>query len=627
MPKIKSSCNNEGLLSEPSTQAQLETPTGSGWGRTISVPDRQESLLIGLPIELQVHIISFLKHRDVVRLQQVCTHFHKIIEDNHELAKAWYRQFTSPHQYRLKRALPTKDVKQLTQWLQLFTNDKQFITSLMEHREKTYFPALFYFTQTRLMSECEKFEVDTKATIIHDHGIMSVKTLLNGLYIAVSGQDNMARIYVRQFNESQSEFSWVEKNKISHNKCVEKVRFSNDARRLVTHSFDYTGKICREMNDGSWQKEFTISHKNAIRTIAFCPNNQYLVTASWDGTAKILTLKDDELWEEKDLISLDRSIESAEFSYDGQRLVIACRDNTAKIYGLKNGLWEPEMNITHDSPVLSAFFSCDNRHVVTISKNEKLKLHGLMDNGLWQEKELAFNDDQVKSAIFSRDGHRLLITSEERTETIYDEEDDGWWDNGFGEQVSFKVTIYGEKDDGSWEHEITISHDDQIISAALSRDGRYALTASTDGKAKILCRDDNGSWVVEAIVRHNRGIKSAIFSYDSRHVVTTSSDGTVMIYSLKLGSWHKTAVISHDKEIFTAIFRADSRLVLTACKKTLKIHGLQMDGKWDQKAIISHDATIDYVSHSGHYVIVACSDNKVFVYELRGTNRLIADTE
>ncbi|WP_252178716.1 F-box/WD40 repeat-containing protein [Endozoicomonas sp. 4G] len=616
MPKIESNPNNEGLLSVSANQVQLETPTGSGWGRTISVPDSQESLLIGLPIELQVHIFSFLKHRDIVRLQQVCTHFHQIIENNHELAKAWYRQFTSPQQYRLKRALPTKDVKQLTQWLQLFTNDQQLITSLVEHREKDFFPALFYFTQTRLMSECEKFEVDTKAIIVHDHEIMSVRTILNGLYIVVSGQDNMARIYVRQFNESQSEFSWVEKNKISHNKCVEKVRFSNDARRLVTHSFDYTGKICREMNDGSWQKEFTISHKNAIRTIAFCPNNQYLVTASWDGTAKILTLKDDELWEEKDLISLDRSIESAEFSYDGQRLVIACRDNTAKIYGLKNGSWEPEMNITHDSPVLSAFFSCDNRHLVTISNNKKLKLHGLMDNGLWQEKELAFNDGQFKSVIFSRDGHRLLITSEENNGSL---------DTGSGDEVSFKVTIYGEEDDGSWEHEITIFHDAQIVSAALTHDGRYALTASADGKAKILCRDDNGSWRVGVIIRHNRKITSAGFSFDSRHVVTASSDGTAMIYSLRLGSWDKTAVISHDGEVFTALFRLDSRHVFTASKKTLKIHSLQTDGKWDQKAIISHDTPIHYVNYSGHYVIVKCGDKKVFVYELRGTNQLIAD--
>ncbi|WP_252178717.1 F-box/WD repeat-containing protein [Endozoicomonas sp. 4G] len=561
MPKIESGSNNEGLLPVPATQAQLETPTGSGWGRTISVPDSQESLLIGLPIEIQEHIISFLKFRDVACLQQVCTHFRQTIEDNHELAKAWYRQFTSPLQYRLKWALPTKDVKQLTKWLQLFTKDKQLITSLMEHQEKDYFPALFYFTQARLMSECEKFEVDTKAAIVHGHRIKSVSTVLNGLYIAVAGT-HMARIYARQFNELQSEFRWVEKTKIFHN-FVKDVRFSNDARCLVTISLDYTGKICRQKDDGSWQEEFTISHASKINSAAISPNNQYLVTACLDGTAKILTLKDDGLWEEKDLISLDRPIESAEFSYDSQRLILACYDNTAKIYRLKNGLWEPEVNITHDNPVLLAFFSDDNRHVVTIDKEQKLKLHGLADNGLWQEKELAFNDSRVKSVLFSLDCHRLLITRRDCT-----------------------VTIYGEEEDGSWKHEITISHDDPIISAALSLDERCVLTVSEDGTVMFHSLK-LGSWHKTAVISDGKEVVTAMFSpADSRHVLICE-DKTLKIYGQQTdGTWEPKAIISHDTPIWFTTF-----------------------------------------SYDGHYVTVICRDNTMFIYELRGHNRLIADTE
>jgi WD40 repeat protein len=100
-------------------------------------------------------------------------------------------------------------------------------------------------------------------------------------------------------------------------------------------------------------------------------------------------------------------------------------------------------------------------------------------------------------------------------------------------------------------------HDDWILSAEFSRDGRRVLTASADTTAKVW---DLATHRVLLTLSGNRSdVKTARFNPTGTAVVTASSDGTARVWDITTG----IALERHRSWVLDAQFTADGRRIFT----------------------------------------------------------------
>ena len=77
-------------------------------------------------------------------------------------------------------------------------------------------------------------------------------------------------------------------------------------------------------------------------------------------------------------------------------------------------------------------------------------------------------------------------------------------------------------------------HDNIVLSAAFSPDGKRIVTASFDGTARIWDAT-TGEPIGEPLRGHERGVTSAAYSPDGRRIVTASQDKTARIWDSASG--------------------------------------------------------------------------------------------
>ena len=77
----------------------------------------------------------------------------------------------------------------------------------------------------------------------------------------------------------------------------------------------------------------------------------------------------------------------------------------------------------------------------------------------------------------------------------------------------------------------TICHSGPVANASFSCDGKFLVTASRDGTAKI-CRLEGGKWQEIVTIGHSKAVTNASFGPDYQ-LVTASRDNTAKIWVLK----------------------------------------------------------------------------------------------
>ncbi|WP_422133814.1 F-box/WD repeat-containing protein [Endozoicomonas sp. ALD040] len=512
MHGIDNKSSTDGSHSPPPGQVRLETPKVICAGRSVIEPDKEienkPSLQVLSSLSLSM-IFSHLKFRDVSSLTKVCTRFRDLINEDNALAKAWYRQFSSPHQYQLRKTINTKNGNQLRAWLQSFTNDEAVLTSFKDCKpESVYLPARLYFTKTRLMSECKTFKLVNKATIKEDRAIRTALLSVDGRHMVTVAEDPRER--TPQIYVYKTDGSWENITTIPHEDWVNSVIFSLDGDRVLTACSDGTVKIYDKEADGSWKHKATLA--NNRHSLSFIADERHVLTTSRDGTTMIHGLKDDGSWELPTTLSHNARIESAALSADGCHLVTAGFDYTAKIHSQKtDGSWEVKGIIPHKSLVYTGNFSPDSHYIVTASRDFTAKIYGRQADGSWLPEITIEHDCAVKSANFSPDGHYVLTASNDCT-----------------------VKIYYLNADEKWIKKATFNHDDGVNSASFSPDSRHLVTASWDGTAKIIGQNDDGSWSEKARIYHKDNVLYATFSADGSHVITAGRDCEVQITELRM---------------------------------------------------------------------------------------------
>ncbi|HKS37138.1 MAG TPA: serine/threonine-protein kinase, partial [Verrucomicrobiae bacterium] len=140
---------------------------------------------------------------------------------------------------------------------------------------------------------------------------------------------------------------------------------------------------------------------------------------------------------------------------------------------------------------------------------------------------------RVTTASFSGDGH-VLSASWDKTAAV--------WDAVNGRQL------------------FALRHEDRILSARYSVDGRRIITASADGTAQIA---DAATGTVQSWLRHSNKVQWAEFSRDGALAVTACADSVARIWDANTGEL-KRELSGHNGSLVIARFSPDAQFVATA---------------------------------------------------------------
>jgi WD40 repeat protein/tetratricopeptide (TPR) repeat protein len=387
---------------------------------------------------------------------------------------------------------------------------------------------------------------------------------------------------------------------LKHEKPVVLAVFSPDNHRVLTACEDGAARVWEV---GTAKLAFApLRHKGPVKHAAFSPDGRSIVTASADHTARIWDAATGEPVTEP--LTHASPVNRAVFSPDGRLVATAYGEVGTTGYGVE--LWDaatgglvvslPKQN----EPVTFVAFSPDGRQVVTANIGTAAEIWSTSTG-----KSLTLplrHDGPIRFAAFSPDGRRVATASRDHTARVWDTTRGGADSPRMtGAFINLLAGIY----DKTWGLAITppLRHNDEVTSVSFSPDGRFLLTASQDGTARIwdlaagrvrgpqlkhwgkvaqaefspdgrivTASLDSTAQVWDAATGHpvgwplwhNNWIVSASFSPDGRRVVTASADNTARVWDAQSGQ-PITPPLTHAGALSSAVFSPDGRRLLTTC--------------------------------------------------------------
>ncbi len=243
-----------------------------------------------------------------------------------------------------------------------------------------------------------------------------------------------------------------------HTDTVVSVAFTKDGLRLFSAARDRTVRLW-EVETGKELRQFG-ERTEELRNVAVSPDGRFGLTAEYDKTIHMWDLdKGDQV---RQFVGHEGRVYDVAFSHNGHWVLSGGADRTMRLWDAQTGQ-ELKRFKGHAAIVHGVAFSPDDRRVASAGWDGTVRLWGI-ESG----QELKFYrclEPHCHRVLFTPDGRRLLSTSHEP------EAPDRFlrlWDVDSGREV----TPIG----GAWGW----------CPLALSRDGRFALTATVDHRVRLL---------------------------------------------------------------------------------------------------------------------------------------------
>ena len=156
-------------------------------------------------------------------------------------------------------------------------------------------------------------------------------------------------------------------------------------------------------------------------------------------------------------------------------------------------------------------------------------------------------------------------------------------------------------------------HQDWVTSARFSPDGKFLVTASKDGTARLW---DQQGQELQMIEGHRDWVTSARFSPDGEFLVTASKDGSTRLWD-RQGKELKV-LTGHGDKVFTAHFSPNGRWIVTASRDgTARLWNRQGQ---ETAVLKGHRERVFSARFSpdGQYIVTASADNTARVWNQQG---------
>ncbi|WP_293355035.1 MULTISPECIES: AAA-like domain-containing protein [unclassified Microcoleus] len=360
----------------------------------------------------------------------------------------------------------------------------------------------------------------------HKESVNTVSFSPNGNAIATASKDGSAKLWDLQGNclVTFTGYNRLVRNSINRStQLVDNLFVIFKAYEVPITSISYNptqdllatastnGTIKLWDSQGNCLVAFTLTRQNyRANSVIFSPNGDAIATASQDKTAKLWDLQGNCL---VTFIGHNDSVNSVSFSPNGEIIATASFDKTAKLWDLQGNCLVTFTG--HNDRVNSVCFSHTVDTIATASQDGTAKLWDLQGNCL---TVFTGHNDSVNSVSFSPTGDAIATASSDKTAKLWDL------------QGKFLVTF--------------AEHNDSITSVSFSPTGDKIATASIDGTAKLwdlqgnLLADFNGYQgnllKGEAdFVKLKIPIYSICFSRDGKFLITGSQDGKVLFWPVE----------------------------------------------------------------------------------------------
>lgn len=248
--------------------------------------------------------------------------------------------------------------------------------------------------------------------------------------------------------------------------------FSHDGLYLASSSRDRTARIWAGPWEGYDKKPLLTltEHSGAVFGLSFSPSQKLLATCSGDKTLRI--------WDYETGINSDVGAKEEETQYTSVHkrpicIVSTSHDGDTIASGSEDGLiclWEGKTGILrrevhgHEDFIRCINFSQDSKALVSTSDDETVRVWDAYDEN--KSLTLRGHESWVRCAIFSPDGQFVVSCSDDRTLRVWD----------------LTAIIKHENEEDVISSQVLQGHDDYVMCAAFSADGKYLVSGANNGQ-------------------------------------------------------------------------------------------------------------------------------------------------
>lgn len=279
----------------------------------------------------------------------------------------------------------------------------------------------------------------------HEDEVRTVDWSQDGQRIASSSRDKTARIWNAQGHGNPLVLR-------GHSHWIYSARFSPDGHQVITSALDASIR--------QWDLDRIIApailrgHEDAISTAQFSPDGKHYATTSFDSTARIWNT--DDAVQEMVLRGHTSMVLNLAWSHDGKRLATCSSDNTIRIWSLDPTV-PPVVLRGHSARVRTAAWNETDTRIVSGSDDGTVRVWSTDGVELFQMK----NQANATYVMFDRTTQRVVGFDADHCEV--------WAWNVEGQSTRVELG----------------KHDATIDGAMIRADGRFLLTTSKDGTARI----------------------------------------------------------------------------------------------------------------------------------------------
>jgi WD40 repeat protein len=330
---------------------------------------------------------------------------------------------------------------------------------------------------------------------------------------------------------------------VGHNRATRVAAFSNDRRWLATGSDDGMIRVWDLQSVHPPSRPTVIQRhsdvvsggrRDVVSGLAFTIDGRFLVSSGEDGSVKHWPIAEPtvEQVSKFDLHAKYGAIYSMAISPDGQWLAFGTENgHVCNWKVVAGGLAKAPCNVgISPKPVTTVLFSPKGRWLATSysgAQQNKVHLWDLSNDFPRKEPEQLFSkgelsENSLQSIAFNADETRLAVAYGHVAQV---------WDLT-REDPPANVILNG-------------SHDNWVMSVALSPDNRWLVTGSTG--SKITLWDLTGTRQVPIELQgHSGRVNAVAFSDDGRWLAAASDDGVANVWDMRDPTLQRTLLRGHD---------------------------------------------------------------------------------
>jgi len=412
-----------------------------------------------------------------------------------------------------------------------------------------------------------------------------------------------------------------------HTNFILGVAMSRDGRLAVSASKDRTLKVW-EVDTGRELRTLE-GHTGDVLGAAISRDGQLAISASRDSTLKVWEVASGR--ELRTLRGHSNAVSDVALSADGRLAVSASWDDTLKVWDVPSG-GELRTLQGHASTVSGVALSGDGRLAVSASWDNTLKVWEVASGR--ELRTLQGHSGEVSAVAMSEDG-RLAVSAGDRTLKV--------WEVGSGRELRtlpgravngvalsrdgrVAVSASSDKTLKVWEvasgRELRTlqGHTGEVFGVAISEDGRLAISASRDLKLKVW--ELASERELRPLQGHSDFVQGVAMSGDGRVAVSASWDQLLKVWGVASGRELRT-LRGHSHSVNGVALSGDGRLAVSASvDRTLKVW--EVGSGLELRTLPGHSRTVNGVALSGdgRLAVSASSDQTLKVWEVASGREL-----